>query len=82
MVGGGNTAMDAARAALRTGAKVTVVYRRSFDEMPADREEYEAALDDGVSFAFLTNPKALNDGVLTLSVMKLGEKDRSGRRRP
>ncbi len=82
VVGGGNTAMDAARAALRTGAKVTVVYRRSFDEMPADREEYEAALDDGVSFAFLTNPKALNDGVLTLSVMKLGEKDRSGRRRP
>ncbi len=82
VVGGGNTAMDAARAALRTGAKVTVVYRRSFDEMPADREEYEAALADGVSFAFLTNPKSIENGVLTLSVMKLGEKDRSGRRRP
>ena len=82
VVGGGNTAMDAARAAIRKGAKVTVVYRRSFAEMPADREEYEAALEDGVKFAFLTNPKKLENGVLTLSVMKLGEKDKSGRRRP
>ena len=82
VVGGGNTAMDAARAAIRKGAKVTVVYRRSFAEMPADREEYEAALLDGVNFAFLTNPKKIENGVLTLSVMKLGEKDKSGRRRP
>lgn len=80
--GGGNTAMDAARAAVRQGASVTVVYRRSFEEMPADHEEYEAAVKDGVKFCFLSNPKGFEDGKLIVARMALGEKDASGRRRP
>lgn len=82
VMGGGNTAMDAARAAVRAGCTVSVVYRRSGKEMPADREEYEAALADGVVFHFLSNPTDFSDGALTLSRMVLGEKDEGGRRRP
>ncbi len=83
VTGGGNTAMDAARMAIRTAGveDVTVIYRRSESEMPANREEYEAALSDGVKFVFLANPVDFTDGVLTLSKMVLGEKDESGRRR-
>ena len=84
VTGGGNTAMDSARAAKRTpGVKdVKVVYRRSQAEMPADPEEYRMALDDGIEFFFLANPKSIGDGKLVCSKMALGEPDASGRRRP
>jgi putative selenate reductase len=85
VVGAGNTAMDCARAALRVpGVKdVTVIYRRSLDEIPAFREEYEEAVDDGVKFRFLTNPELFEaDGSLTCRVMELGAPDENGRRRP
>lgn len=85
VVGAGNTAMDCARAALRVPGveKATIVYRRSLQEMPAWREEYEEALHDGVEFRFLNNPERFDaDGTLTLRVMSLGEPDEKGRRRP
>ncbi|HEY5282584.1 MAG TPA: FAD-dependent oxidoreductase, partial [Polyangia bacterium] len=88
IVGGGNVAMDAARAALRMGAKeVTVVYRRGRAEMPALPEEIEQAEEEGVKFELLTNPIkviASNGRVTGLEClrMKLGEPDASGRRRP
>lgn len=84
VTGGGNTAMDSARAAKRTEGveDVTVVYRRSRKEMPADPEEYKMALDDGIKFFFLSNPKTLKGGKLTCAKMELGEPDASGRRRP
>jgi putative selenate reductase len=85
VVGGGNTAMDSARVAARVpGVKtVTVLYRRSEAEMPADREEYEAALRDGVRFHFLLSPESYRkDGLLVCRIMELGEPDSSGRRRP
>ncbi len=85
VVGGGNTALDSARAALKTGGveKVTVVYRRTEREMPADREEYEQAKAEGIDFLFLHNPeKFTREGKLCLRRMKPGEVDESGRRRP
>ena len=85
VVGGGNTAMDAARAAVTLPGvtQVSVLYRRSEAEMPADREEYENALADGVTFHFLRNPEEIGpDGELSVRVMELGEPDASGRRRP
>ncbi len=84
VTGGGNTAMDSARAAKRTAGveDVTVVYRRSRKEMPADPEEYKMALDDGIKFYFLSNPKEIAGGKLTCTKMALGEPDASGRRRP
>jgi len=89
VIGGGNVTMDAARSALRYGAKeVTVVYRRSRAEMPARREEVENAEEEGVKFEFLTVPVAyLGDGQGRLRAMRcqrmqLGEPDSSGRRRP
>ena len=84
VVGGGNTAMYAARMAIRTQGveSVTVVYRRSQSEMPADREEYEMALSDGVKFLFLANPSDVTDGIMNVKKMVLGEKDASGRRKP
>ena len=89
VIGGGNVAMDAARVAKRLGAKdVTVVYRRSEAELPARKEEYENALEEGVSFQFLTAPiqilsdvKGFARGMLC-EKMELGEPDVSGRRRP
>ncbi len=76
--------MDAARMAERTSGveSVSVIYRRSENEMPCDREEYEAALSDGIKFMFLTNPVDFTDGRLTAAKMVLGEKDASGRCRP
>ena len=82
VMGGGNTAMDASRAAVRAGSSVTLVYRRSRDEMPCDAEEFIEAQNDGVRFRLLCNPVSFNDGILTLAVMKLGDRDESGRARP
>lgn len=98
VVGGGNVAMDAARTALRLGAKhVYIVYRRSFDELPARKEEVEHAKEEGIDFRILCNPVEIvgyhseNDhrdpkngfvkGVRCIK-MELGEPDERGRRRP
>ena len=86
--GGGNTAMDACRTAVRLGAKeVYVVYRRTRNEMPADKLEIDEAEEEGVIYKFLTNPISFNGEngkvkSITLQVMELGEPDASGRRRP
>ncbi len=85
VVGGGNTAMDSARAALTVPgvASVDVLYRRSKQEMPADLEEYDNAVAEGAIFRFLTNPEGFTDeGKLVCRVMELGQPDESGRRRP
>jgi len=89
VVGGGNVAMDSARCALRLGAEeVYIVYRRSEKEMPARREEVENAMEEGIIFKFLTNPKRFigNDKGWVMAAecyeMELGEPDESGRRRP
>ena len=83
VVGGGNTAMDAARAAVRAGAEsVTLVYRRTRKYMPADAEELELAMADGVAFLELAAPVEQEDGRLTYEKMRLGEPDASGRRKP
>ncbi len=88
VVGGGNVAMDAARTALRLGAEVHVVYRRSEAELPARAEEVHHAKEEGVIFDLLTNPKAIhadeNEWVKGIECvrMELGEPDASGRRRP
>ena len=89
IVGGGNTAMDACRTAVRLGAKeVYNIYRRTKDEMPADAVEIEEAEEEGVIFKNLTNPLEVlkdEDGhawAVKLQVMELGEPDESGRRRP
>ena len=88
VVGGGNVAMDAARTALRLGAKVHVVYRRSEAELPARVEEVHHAKEEGIQFHLLRNPKEIlvdeNGWVKGLRVIKmeLGEPDESGRRRP
>ena len=84
IIGAGNTAMDAARAAKRVPGveNVYIVYRRTKRYMPADEEELQFALDDGVIFKDLLGPKAHKDGKLVCTVMKLGEPDASGRRSP
>lgn len=89
IVGGGNTAMDACRTAVRLGAKeVYNIYRRTKDEMPADMIEIEEAEEEGVIFKNLTNPleiiKDENGHIkeVQLQCMELGEPDESGRRRP
>jgi len=89
VIGGGNVAMDSARCALRLGAdEVYIVYRRSEVEMPARREEVENAMEEGIQFKLLTNPKSFigdESGrvkAIELYEMELGEPDESGRRRP
>ncbi len=87
VVGGGNTAMDCTRSAIRLGAKVTVAYRRTREEMPAIVDEVEGAMREGAEFVFLANPvefRAVNGRVQSLVCerMALGEPDASGRRRP
>lgn len=83
VVGGGNTAMDAARVAKREGAKSsTLVYRRTKQFMPADAEELELAIADGVEFLELVAPVAQENGKLICNKMQLGEPDASGRRSP
>ena len=89
IVGGGNTAMDACRTAVRLGAKeVYVAYRRTEKEMPADQLEIDEAREEGVIYKFLTAPEEIIAGPdgkaceMKLSIMELGEPDESGRRRP
>jgi NADPH-dependent glutamate synthase beta subunit-like oxidoreductase len=88
VVGGGNTAIDAARCARRSGAEVTILYRRSRVEMPAFAHEIENALEEGVQLELLATPVALErqaDGKLTTVLaqrMRLGDPDSSGRRPP
>ena len=88
VVGGGNVAMDAARTALRLGAEVHIVYRRSEEELPARVEEVHHAKEEGIIFDLLTNPVEIltdeNSNVTGIRCirMELGEPDASGRRRP
>lgn len=88
VVGGGNVAMDAARTALRLGAEVHIVYRRSEEELPARVEEVHHAKEEGIIFDLLTNPVEIltNEGGWVSGIkcirMELGEPDESGRRRP
>lgn len=88
VVGGGNTAMDACRTAIRLGAEnVYVIYRRTRKEMPAEDIEYEEAFEEGVQFKFLCNPSEIisESGKVKevkLQIMELGEPDASGRRSP
>ncbi len=97
VVGGGNVAMDAARTALRLGAEVSIVYRRSMEELPARREEVEHAQEEGIDFKLLNNPVRIigyqnpddprdpkNGFVKAVECirMELGEPDAKGRRRP
>lgn len=89
IVGGGNVAMDAARCAKRLGVEeVTIVYRRSMEELPARKEEVEHAMEEGIIFNLLTNPVQVlgnEDGWvkgMECVKMELGEPDESGRRRP
>ncbi len=89
VIGGGNVAMDAARCALRLGAaEVSIVYRRSEEELPARHEEVENAKEEGVKFRLLANPKSFTGDEkrqlksMQCYEMELGEPDASGRRRP
>lgn len=83
VVGGGNTAIDAARAARRLGAgEVIVFYRRTRVEMPASSDEIQDALEEGVQIEFLVAPVEIKKDQLVCTRMKLGEKDKSGRPRP
>lgn len=89
VIGGGNTAMDSVRTAKRLGAeRAVIIYRRSFDEMPARKEEIKHAMDEGIEFLNLNNPvKYLGDkngrvNKMIVQKMKLGEPDASGRRKP
>ena len=84
VLGGGNTAMDVARAARRLpgSPNVRLVYRRTRRYMPADEEELQTALEDGVEFMELLAPARLEDGQLICHVMELGTPDKSGRRSP
>ncbi len=89
VIGGGNTAMDAARTAQRLGGNVTIVYRRTRSEMPARVEELHHALEEGIALRELCAPSEfLGDDktgfvtAATLEIMELGEPDESGRRRP
>ena len=87
VVGGGDVAMDCARVAKRLGAEVSVIYRRTLEEMPAHREEVVGLLKEGIPIRELSAPKAVETAAgkvvgLRCSTMKLGEPDASGRRRP
>ena len=86
IIGGGDVAMDAARAAVREGWDVTVYYRRTYDEMPASKKQIEKAVNEGVKFKYLASPIQITDKNGYLEVvfqkMKLGPPDESGRRRP
>jgi len=88
VLGGGNTAIDCARTALRRGAKkVSLVYRRTYEEMPAEEFEVKEAIHEGVEMVFLASPLRITQNAagrkeVQFLKMELGEKDRSGRRKP
>jgi formate dehydrogenase major subunit len=87
IVGGGNTAIDCARTAIRLGCEVSIIYRRTKEEMPAEAFEIEAAEHEGVNFHYLCNPveylgEADKLKEVKIEKMRLGEPDKSGRRRP
>jgi len=87
VIGGGNTAIDAARSALRLGSKSTIVYRRTREEMPAIEEEIEAASKEGIEIVYLAAPTKVmaQDGKVKeveFTRMRLGEPDETGRKRP
>ena len=87
VIGGGNVAMDVCRTTIRLGAETTVIYRRSEEEMPADKEEIAEAKEEGVKFCFLNAPVEIlgTDGKVTgikVEIMELGEPDEKGRRKP
>lgn len=87
VIGGGNTAIDAARSVVRSGSEVTIVYRRSKNEMPAWDKDVEDAIEEGIKFVFLASPAEIisedNDVKgITFQKMELGEPDQSGRRKP
>jgi NADPH-dependent glutamate synthase beta subunit-like oxidoreductase len=87
IIGGGNTAIDSSRVCRRLGAEVTILYRRTRNEMPALKHEITGAEDEGVKIEFLTAPVSIStngDGsaIIKCIKMKLGEKDKSGRSRP
>ncbi|MDR2559328.1 MAG: FAD-dependent oxidoreductase [Oscillospiraceae bacterium] len=83
VVGGGNTAMDTCRTAVRLGAeRVYNIYRRTRAEMPAEKIEIDEAEEEGVIFKFLANPLEISENSIRLRIMELGEPDKSGRRTP
>ena len=87
VIGGGNVAMDVCRTAVRLGAETFVIYRRSEEEMPADKEEVAEAKEEGVKFCFLNAPVEIlgEEGkvkALKVEIMELGEPDEKGRRAP
>jgi NADPH-dependent glutamate synthase beta subunit-like oxidoreductase len=88
VVGGGDTAIDAARICKRVGANVTILYRRTREEMPAIKEEIDEAIEEGIDIQFLAAPVGFQKGddglvnAMTAIKMELGEPDSSGRRRP
>ncbi len=87
VIGGGNTAIDAARTARREGAQVTLLYRRSEQEMPASDHEVQDARSEGVRFRFLVSPtRIVREGIdirhIEMQKMRLGKADEQGRRRP
>jgi formate dehydrogenase (NADP+) beta subunit len=82
VVGGGNTAFDAARTSIRLGAEVVLIYRRTRSEMPASLEEIIEAAEEGVNIKFLTTPVKIDDDRVNCVRMRLGEADASGRRAP
>jgi formate dehydrogenase major subunit len=87
IIGAGDVAIDCARTALRDGADVTLLYRRTRNEMPAEEYEIESAEKEGIKFEFLVNPIEMKDkkgrlDTVVIEKMKLGEPDDSGRRRP
>lgn len=82
VVGGGDTAIDAARVSRRLGAEVVQVYRRTRAQMPASAEEIDAAIEEGVQIEFLVAPLAVDKGVMSCVRMALGAADASGRARP
>jgi NADPH-dependent glutamate synthase beta subunit-like oxidoreductase/Fe-S oxidoreductase/coenzyme F420-reducing hydrogenase delta subunit len=82
VIGGGNAALDSARTAVRLGSKVTIIYRRTRDEMPAGAEEIQQAKEEGIEFIMQAMPHSITAGSMVFQQVRMGEPDESGRRRP